>query len=104
MKKATKKQITALKKAGWKTSDQVFKSVSNTKKFKNVYDEERLRLRLAQQIRTSRVKKNLTQAKLAKRANMTQSVVARIEAGQHGVSVDTLGRVATALGKEVQIS
>ena len=103
MRKTNKKHRTILKRSGWRSSDQVFKK-TGTKKFQDAYNEERLRLRLAQQIRTTRIKKNLTQSKLAKRANMTQSVVARIEAGQQGVSVDTLGRVASALGKEVQIS
>jgi len=30
-------------------------------------------------------------------------VIARMESGEHSVSLDTLNKIATALGKEVQL-
>ena len=48
--------------------------------------------------------KELTQKMLAQRVGMSQSVIARIESGERGISVDTLGRVAHAIGKKIQLA
>jgi len=81
----------------------IFKKASKTVEFKNTYNEERLRLKLARQIREFRKQKKLTQKTVAKRSYMTQSVIARLERGEDGVSVDTLGRVAHALDKNLTL-
>lgn len=83
------------------TLEQVFKK--KTTAFKRGYEEESLRLKLANEIRKERIKQNMTQTAVAKRASMPQSVIARIESGEHGFSVETLHRVATALGKRVEL-
>ncbi|OGG50260.1 hypothetical protein A2763_04715 [Candidatus Kaiserbacteria bacterium RIFCSPHIGHO2_01_FULL_54_36] len=62
------------------------------------------RRHLAKQIRELRIAQRLTQKMIAKRADMPQSVMARIEGGEHSISVDTLNRVAHALGKKVTIA
>lgn len=43
----------------------------------------------------------LSQRELAERAGTSQSQIARIESGRHGARVDTLGRIAGALGKRL---
>ena len=91
------------KKLQWYSFDDVFKKASKSKEFKKGYNEELAKLKIAQQIREARKKKKITQAVVAKRAGMPQSVVARIESGNHGTSFDTLAKVAHALGKEVKI-
>jgi len=88
----------------WYTSKEVFGKIEKTKAFKEAYNEETLRLILAKRIRDIRLQKKLTQAIVAKRANTTQSVIARLESGQHSPSVETLGRVAHALGKGLTIA
>jgi transcriptional regulator with XRE-family HTH domain len=45
----------------------------------------------------------MTQALVAQKAGMPQSVIARIESGNHSMSFDTLVKVAHALGKKVKI-
>lgn len=85
----------------FRSFNEVFGNASKDKSFKQVYNEEITRLRLAREIRTLRAKKHLTQELVAEKAGMPQSVVARIESGARSVSVDTLGRIAYALGKEV---
>jgi len=55
------------------------------------------------QIRELRVTKKLTQKMVAKRAKMPQSVVARLESGEHSFSLDTLQRLAFVYGKEVRL-
>lgn len=87
----------------WHSFDEVFGTVSTKKEFQKAYSAEMVRIRLAKQIRELRVSLQMTQQVAARRAGMPQSVIARIESGDRGISVDTLGRVAHTLGKEVQL-
>jgi ribosome-binding protein aMBF1 (putative translation factor) len=81
--------------------DEVFKK--KTAEFKKGYREESLRIVLAHRIKSEREKQKLTQKTVAKRASMPQSVIVRLESGEHSISVDTLGRVANALGKQIDL-
>lgn len=85
------------------TLDQTFKKSKNTKEFKKAYQEEKDRIRLAQSIREARKGKKLTQEALAKKLNMPQSVISRVESGSHGVSVETLNKIANAVGKKIEL-
>jgi len=88
----------------WHTLEEVFGKVSKTKEFQKGYREEMMRIKLARRIRAIRVGKKLTQESVAQKAAMPQSVIARLESGEHSVSLDTLSRVAHVLGKEVELS
>ena len=81
----------------------VFGKAAKTNAFKEGYREETQRIKLARKIREIRVEKKLTQEAVAQRANMPQSVIARLESGEHSISLDTLNKVATALGKHVEL-
>ena len=87
----------------FKTFDQVFKKNFHSKEFQHAYNEEMARFELANQIREIRTKQQLTQKTLAEKAKMPQSVVARIESGKNGVSLDTLNRIASVFGKRVEL-
>jgi len=87
----------------WHSFDEVFGKISKKKEFRRAYDEEIVRLRLARQIRDIRTTSRMTQGVVAQKSGMSQSVIARIESGDRGISVDTLGRIAHTLGKEVQL-
>jgi DNA-binding XRE family transcriptional regulator len=87
----------------FKTFEDVFGKDFKSESFQKAYNEEVLRLVLAKQIRTIRLTKHLTQEGLAKKARMPQSVIARIESGKHGLSLDTLNRIAQVFGKSVQL-
>ena len=101
-KKHRDKQIPVRKEdLVWYSFEDVLKNAMKKKGFREAYEELQLRRRIAQQVRESRAAKKMTQKGVAHKAGMPQSVVARIESGEHGISVDTLGRVAHALGKEV---
>lgn len=86
-----------------KTFDQVFKKSFQTKEFQHAYNEEMARFELANQIREIRMKQQLTQKTLAEKAKMPQSVIARIESGKNGISLDTLNRIASVFGKRVEL-
>ena len=98
MKKTKKKE-----ELKWRSFEQVFGKYRNNKEFQRGYNEEMIRIRLANQIKKIRNNKKLTQKAVAKRSGMPQSVIARMESGEHSVSLDTLNKIATALGKEVQL-
>ncbi|MDO8571563.1 MAG: helix-turn-helix transcriptional regulator [bacterium] len=100
----TSKKTTPNKKLQWYSFEEVFKTASRSKEFQRAYNEELQRLRLAKQIRALRFAQHLTQKVVARRAGMPQSVIARIESGQKGISLDTLGRVAHAFGKDIQLA
>ena len=91
------------KKLRWYTAEQVFRKARKSKGYKKAYEEEVARLKLAYTIRKSREAKKLTQAAVARKVDMPQSVIARLESGTHSVSVDTLSRVAHALGKQIEL-
>jgi ribosome-binding protein aMBF1 (putative translation factor) len=58
---------------------------------------------LAERVRAAREKLGITQAELAARIGSTQPAVARLEAGGVSPSLDTLSRIADALGLELVV-
>jgi transcriptional regulator with XRE-family HTH domain len=54
--------------------------------------------RVADAVVALRVQHRLTQAQLAERANVQQSVISRLESGKHPCRVDLLDRIAAAVG------
>lgn len=83
--------------------DDVFGKSKSKRAFKLAYSEEMTRLRIAQQIKALRDIKRMTQKAVALKTGMSQSVIARIESGERGLTIDTLGKIANALGKEVHL-
>jgi len=71
--------------------------------FKKAYEEEGQRLEIAYQILQLRNKQKLSQKTLAEKLDTTQSVVARMEAGQQNFSIDTLGKIASIFKRELKI-
>lgn len=59
---------------------------------------------LAEQVRQLRSMSGLTQKQLAERMGTTQSAVARLEGGGVYPTIETLEKVAEALGAEMEIS
>ena len=71
--------------------------------FKKHYDYYGKQLEIAYQILQLRRKKHMSQAKLAKKIGTKQSNVARMEAGNQNFSIDTLQKLAGALGTDLKI-
>ncbi|MDO8593962.1 MAG: helix-turn-helix transcriptional regulator [bacterium] len=104
--KNLKKHLEELRKKGliFHTHEEVFGKLKNqSKEYQKAYKEEGARLNLVRQIRELRLKKKLTQKMVAKRANMPQSVIARLESGEHSFSLDTLQRIAHVYDKKVAL-
>ncbi len=72
-------------------------------KFKAAYDELEPEYRLANELIRARLGKKMTQAELAEQAGVSRVVVARLESGTTNPTVETVNRVAGALGKELKL-
>lgn len=71
-------------------------------KFAEAFDREMLLLEMAQEVKKLRKKRKLTQRSLAKKAGITQSVIARLESTENTriPSYGLLKRIANALEVE----
>ncbi len=86
------------------TADEVFGKLSDkSEEYRQAYDEEMARLKLVGQIRKLRAARRFTQKVLAEKAQMPQSVIARLESGEHSVSLGTLARIARVFNKEIEL-
>ena len=88
----------------FKTFDETFSKSRKSSAFNKSYSEEMAYIRLARQVREMRLKQKMTQKDLADKADMPQSVIARIESGLHSFSLGTLQRLAEAFDKEIQFA
>ena len=83
-----------IRKAGFK--------IGTVQEFLELSDAEMMiidmRIALGKRIRTTREKQQLTQSELAKRIRSSQPRVAKIEAGEEGVSLDLMTKAALAVG------
>ena len=70
-----------------------------TKKSRAKADARFQRFSFGYEILVARKKKGLTQAKLAKKLNTTQSEIARIESGDQNVTFDKIKEIAKALNQ-----
>lgn len=58
---------------------------------------------LSRRLISFRVKNNLSQSALAERCGTTQSAIARLESGEHEPRLETLTKVANALGAKLTV-
>ena len=67
------------------------------------YEATRIAYELGKTVRTMRVARGWSQSDLAREAGMTQSAVARFEAGGTIPTLPVLGRLANALGADIEV-
>lgn len=73
-------------------------------KIKELCEKEMLNYIIAERLKKAREKKWLSQLELAKLANTTQSVIARIERGNQNLSLTTLSKFLKLLDLELNIT
>ena len=76
-----------------------------SEKFRKAYEVEVAKVALAQKIAELREEKHLNQVGLAKKLGVSQQFISQIETGQESnLTLDTLLRLATILGRGIRIS
>ena len=88
------------------TLNEVLKNKMEDKEFSILYEKEKIKNKIAQMIIQLRQREGLTQEELAKRANTSQPVIARLERGTDSriPSLELLNKIAHSLGRELEIS
>ena len=83
--------------------DSMLKRKLQNPEFRAAYDAEDKRIALALQIIKLRERRGMTQADLAKAIGTRQANVSRLERFDSNLTLDTLEKVARALGVNLQI-
>ena len=68
------------------------------------YERARRAYELAEEVRTLRQARGISQSELARRIGSTQPAVARLEAGGVAPTIETLERIADALDLKLSVS
>jgi transcriptional regulator with XRE-family HTH domain len=71
--------------------------------FRRLYKKADIELRVALEITKAREAKKMSQGELADALRTKQQTVSRIELGAQNVTIETLDRIARALGRELQV-
>ena len=94
-----------MSKVSIKKADHLLDEKLMSPKFRRGYQVEYAKVLLTQKISEMRKRSNINQKDLANRLGISQQVVSRIETGENGnLTIDTLTRLARALGHKVKIS
>lgn len=86
-----------------KSFDQLVSKYSKDKNFKIAYDERRFYLQVAHLIRDLREKAGFSQIEVAKKAKVSQPLIARLESGDHRrtPTIETIHRILGILGYQL---
>jgi transcriptional regulator with XRE-family HTH domain len=88
---------------GAHTLEELRAELCKDEEFKKEYRRQRPYYDILVDVIKRRNELGLTQKELAKRANTTQSCIARIESGEHNVRMSTLINIADALESSVDV-
>jgi DNA-binding XRE family transcriptional regulator len=86
------------------TVDDWLKEELRDEGFRLRWNEREAAYKVAGELIRLRKKQGLSQTEVARRAGMKQPAIARLESGAVKPTLDTIQRVAHALGREVEIN
>lgn len=92
-----------VKLAGLQTADEIHEQDMQDPEYRREYERTRLATDIATKVIQYRADHGLSQTALGRKLGMSQPNVARLEAGEHLPSVDTLARLAAVLGLDFSI-
>lgn len=72
--------------------------------FKKLFDEAGEQFEIAYRLNHLRLERRMSQAELARKSGMTQGNIARLISGNQNFTIQTLSRVAKALGAKLKVS
>ena len=85
------------------TLSQYLRGEMKDSEFARLYEEADIELRVALEVAKAREAKKMSQHDLAEALKTKQQTVSRIERGAQNVTIETLDRIAKALGKNLQV-
>lgn len=88
----------------WKSFDSYFKKQLKKPKFRREYEKLQPERVLFRKIMEARIKKDMTQKKLAAKLNTKQSVISRLETGNGNPSLQFMKRLARAFDSVLEIN
>jgi transcriptional regulator with XRE-family HTH domain len=91
------------KKGRGTTLRRYLRGEMNDTEFRKLYEKADIELRVALEITKAREAKKMSQRGLADALKTKQQTVSRIELGAQNVTIETLDRIARALGRELQV-
>lgn len=83
--------------------DEVFREAGKSPGWRAAYAAADRKVGLAVALAEMRERARMTQKQLADKVHTTQSVISRIENGGQNVTMDTVGKIAHAIGCELQV-
>ena len=83
--------------------DEVFRKAERSPGWRAAYAATDRKVGLAVALAEMRERAQMTQKQLADKVHTTQSVISRIERGGQNVTMDTVGKIAHAIGCELQL-
>lgn len=92
-----------MKLSDMKTSQQVLAEELRDPDFRREWDRTAIARAVALKVLAYRTEHGLSQRGLARKLSMTQPQLARLEAGEHNPTIDTLARLAQTLDIEFAI-
>ncbi len=94
-----------MKKVRLENIEKHLKEELKNEAFKKAYEMECVKVALAQEIAELREDEELTQVELAKRLGVSQQFISQIEtAAERNLTIETLIKIATSLGRGINIS
>lgn len=85
------------------TFEQHLKESLKDPKFRKEWEDSEVEYQLGRKLIEERLKRNISQRDLAKKAHTTQAVISRIEGMNSNPSIGLLKRLAEALGTKLKI-
>ena len=85
------------------TLRQYLRSEMKDPEYRRLYKEADIELRIALEITKAREAKKMSQRDLAEALHTKQQTVSRIERGAQNVTIETLEKIAIALGRDLQV-
>ena len=93
-----------MKNKKWTTHRELKARLMKDQEFVKEYNKLEAEFQIARQMIDARIKQNLTQEELAKKANTGQAVISRLEGANAKPSISLLERVARALNIKFNIT
>ncbi len=86
-----------------RNSKEIKKRMAESEAFRKAYEEEELKLDIADLLFELREETGLNQTAFANKVNKSRSTIARIESSRMEPSLSTIEDIAGALGKKVEL-